>query len=58
MKRHDVKKVLGRSWIEVKDKRHISFAEDVLHSERDDIYQLLALQQLSCVCLKNPLKKI
>ncbi|KAF8091769.1 hypothetical protein N665_0436s0032 [Sinapis alba] len=41
MKRHDVKKVPGQSWIEVKDQRHIFFAEDVLHPERDDIYRVL-----------------
>ncbi|KAL0847930.1 hypothetical protein Bca101_021177 [Brassica carinata] len=41
MKRHDVKKVPGQSWIEVKDERHIFFAEDVLHPERDGIYTVL-----------------
>ncbi|KAJ4895737.1 Pentatricopeptide repeat-containing protein [Raphanus sativus] len=41
MKRHDVKKVPGQSWIEVKDERHVFFAEDVLHPKRDDIYTVL-----------------
>lgn len=41
MKNHDVKKVPGQSWIEVKDERHVFFAEDVLHPERDDIYTVL-----------------
>ncbi|CAH8353112.1 unnamed protein product [Eruca vesicaria subsp. sativa] len=41
MKKHDVKKVPGQSWIEVMDERHIFFAEDVLHPERDDIYTVL-----------------
>ncbi|CAA7046275.1 unnamed protein product [Microthlaspi erraticum] len=41
MKKHDVKKVPGQSWIEVEDKVHVFFAEDVLHPERDDIYTVL-----------------
>ncbi|ESQ45154.1 hypothetical protein EUTSA_v10010938mg [Eutrema salsugineum] len=41
MKKHDVKKVPGQSWIEVKDQIHIFFAEDVIHSEKEDIYTVL-----------------
>ncbi|KAL1195815.1 Pentatricopeptide repeat-containing protein [Cardamine amara subsp. amara] len=41
MKKHDVKKIPGQSMIEVKDKIHIFFADDVLHPERDDIYTVL-----------------
>ncbi|CAL9246533.1 unnamed protein product [Arabidopsis halleri] len=41
MKKHDVKKIPGQSWIEVEEKLHIFFAEDVLHPERDDIYTVL-----------------
>lgn len=41
MKKHDVKKIPGQSWIDVEDKIHIFFAEDVLHPERDDIYTVL-----------------
>ncbi|XP_010504096.1 PREDICTED: pentatricopeptide repeat-containing protein At3g53360, mitochondrial [Camelina sativa] len=41
MKKQDVKKIPGQSWIEVKDKIHIFLAEDVHHPKRDDIYTVL-----------------
>ncbi|KAK6930421.1 E motif [Dillenia turbinata] len=41
MKETGVQKVPGRSWIEVKDKIHIFFAEDCSHKEREKIYPLL-----------------
>lgn len=41
MKKQDVKKIPGQSWIEVKEQIHIFLAEDVLHPERDNIYTVL-----------------
>ncbi|EOA25387.1 hypothetical protein CARUB_v10018718mg [Capsella rubella] len=41
MKKQDVKKIPGQSWIEVKEQIHIFLAEDVLHPESDDIYTVL-----------------
>lgn len=53
MKHKDVKKVPGQSWIEVKDRVHVFFAEDILHPERDKIYTVLEelwLQMLDDDC--------
>ncbi|KAK6124626.1 hypothetical protein DH2020_041629 [Rehmannia glutinosa] len=41
MREKGVKKVPGRSWIEVKDKIHVFSAEDGLHPERDKIFSML-----------------
>lgn len=42
MKQRSVKKEAGRSWIEVKGKVHVFFAEDQEHPLRDEIYAKLA----------------
>ncbi|CAF2047232.1 pentatricopeptide repeat-containing protein At3g53360, mitochondrial-like [Brassica napus] len=57
MRKHDVKKVPGQSWIEVKDERHVFFAEDVLHPERDDIYTVLHNVWLEMVNESRPQHK-
>ncbi|XP_038720727.1 pentatricopeptide repeat-containing protein At3g53360, mitochondrial isoform X2 [Tripterygium wilfordii] len=41
MKEKGVKKVPGQSWIEVKDRIHVFFAEDSLHPQRENIYNML-----------------
>ncbi|XP_023526527.1 pentatricopeptide repeat-containing protein At3g53360, mitochondrial [Cucurbita pepo subsp. pepo] len=41
MRRMDVSKVPGQSWIEIKDRVHVFFAEDSLHPERGRIYTML-----------------
>ncbi|KAJ7977000.1 Pentatricopeptide repeat-containing protein [Quillaja saponaria] len=41
MKEKGVKKVPGHSWIEVKDKIHVFFADDSCHPERSDVYTML-----------------
>ncbi|XP_004137966.1 pentatricopeptide repeat-containing protein At3g53360, mitochondrial [Cucumis sativus] len=41
MRRMDVGKVPGQSWIEIKDKVHVFLAEDNLHPERGKIYTML-----------------
>ncbi|CAN8268121.1 unnamed protein product [Cochlearia groenlandica] len=41
MKKFDVRKVPGQSWIELEDKIHGFLAEDVRHVEIDDIYRAL-----------------
>ncbi|KAL3841214.1 hypothetical protein ACJIZ3_025805 [Penstemon smallii] len=41
MREKGVKKVPGRSWIEVNDRSNVFSAEDGLHPERDKIYSML-----------------
>lgn len=59
MRRMDVGKVPGRSWIEIKDKVHVFLAEDNLHPERGKIYTMLEelmLQTLDDSC--DPLQMV
>lgn len=41
MKERGVRKVPGQSWIEVKNRINVFFAEDSMHPERDKIYSIL-----------------
>ena len=41
MKERGVRKAPGQSWIEVKGRTHVFFAEDTLHPERDKVYKML-----------------
>uniref|UniRef100_A0A9I9CW78 Pentatricopeptide repeat-containing protein At3g53360, mitochondrial n=1 Tax=Cucumis melo TaxID=3656 RepID=A0A9I9CW78_CUCME len=59
MRRMDVGKVPGQSWIEIKDKVHVFLAEDNLHPERGKIYTMLEelmLQTLDDSC--DPLQMV